>query len=100
MGPPRQLVRPACFKVMVPLLILFPAAVLAGQTCLLDDLSLAKYGYVLDMNAIKLRDMQGEWLRRHTPKRPVEKYAMYMGLTCTGGIIANQLNSSGVYAIL
>ena len=67
---------------------------------MLDDLSLAKYGYVLDMNAIKLRDMQGEWLRRHTPKRPVEKYAMYMGLTCTGGIIANQLNSSGVYAIL
>ena len=67
---------------------------------MLDDLSLAKYGYILDMNAIKLRDMKGEWMRKHTPKRPVEKYAMYMAITCTGAIEARQLNSSGVYAIL
>lgn len=67
---------------------------------LLDDLSRSKYGYVLDMNAIKLQTMSGEWLKRHTPKRPVEKYAMYMALTCTGAITARQLNSSGVYAIL
>jgi hypothetical protein len=68
---------------------------------MLDDLSRAKYGYVLDMNQIKLRPMAGgEWMKRHTPKRPVEKYAMYMALTCTGAISARQLNSSGVYAIL
>ena len=66
----------------------------------LDDLSRAKYGYILDMNQVKLRPMSGgEWMRRHTPKRPVEKYAMYMALTCTGAISARQLNSSGVYAI-
>jgi hypothetical protein len=52
------------------------------------------------MNQVKLRPMSGgEWMRRHTPKRPVEKYAMYMALTCTGAISARQLNSSGVYAI-
>ncbi len=68
---------------------------------MLDDLSRSKYGYVLDMNQIKLRPMAGgEWMKRHTPKRPVEKYAMYMALTCTGAISARQLNSSGVYAIL
>ena len=67
---------------------------------MLDDLSRAKYGYVLDMNQIKLRPMAGgEWLRRHTPKRPVEKYSMYMALTCTAAISARQLNSSGVYSI-
>ena len=55
---------------------------------MLDDLSLQKYGYVLDMNAIKLRDMKGEWMRKHTPKRLVEKYAMYMAITCTGALEA------------
>lgn len=67
----------------------------------LDDLGRQKYAYVLDMNQIQLRPMAGgEWMKRHTPKRPVEKYAMYMALTCTGAIGARQLNSSGVYAIL
>lgn len=65
---------------------------------LLDDLSRDKYCYVLDLNAIQLRDMSGEWMKRHTPRRPVEKYAMYMALTCTGAISARQLNSSGVYS--
>lgn len=67
---------------------------------MLDDLSRSKYGYVLDMSAIKLRDMPGEWMKKHVPMRPVEKYSMYMALTCTGAITARQLNSSGVYAIL
>lgn len=67
---------------------------------MLDDLSRSKYGYILDMNVIKLRPMTGEWMRKHTPKRPVEKYAMYMALTNTGAVQARQLNSSGVYSIL
>lgn len=67
---------------------------------LLDDLSRQKYAYVLDMNAIKLWKMEGEWMKNHTPARPPEKYVMYRALTCTGGILANRLNSSGVYAIL
>lgn len=65
---------------------------------LLDDLSRDKYAYVLDMNQIKLTTMNGEWMKKHTPRRPVEKYAMYMALTVTGAIKARQLNSSGVYS--
>ncbi len=67
---------------------------------MLDDLGYQKYGYILDMNAIQLRDMSGEWMKKHTPKRPVEKYAMYMAITNTGALTARQLNSSGVYAVL
>jgi len=66
---------------------------------LLDDLSRAKYGYVLDMSAIKLWQMEGEWMKNHTPARPPEKYVMYRAITCTGAILASQLSSSGVYSI-
>lgn len=65
----------------------------------LDDLGKAKYGYVLDMNAIKLRPMDGEDMKKHNPARPEDKYAIYQALTWTGGLIARQLNSSGVYSI-
>lgn len=67
---------------------------------LLDDLGRAKFGYVLDMNAIKLEAMEGEWLKPHTPARPVEKYVLYRALTATGALRANRLNTSGVYSIL
>lgn len=67
---------------------------------LLDDLSRAKYGYVLDMNAIYLHAMENEWMRDHFPARPPEKYVLYKSRTCTGAICANQLNTSGVYSIL
>lgn len=66
---------------------------------LLDDLSRAKYGYVLDMNAIRLWQMENEWMKSHTPARPPEKYVLYRALTCTGCICASQLNTSGVYSI-
>lgn len=67
---------------------------------LLDDLGYAKYGFVLDMNAIKLMPMQGEEWKIHTPARPAEKYVIYRAVTWTGGLLASRLNSSGVYSIL
>lgn len=67
---------------------------------LLDDLSRSKYGYVLDMNAIKLMPMENEEWKLHTPARPPEKYVLYRALTYTGALTANRLNTSGVYAIL
>jgi len=67
---------------------------------LLDDLSRAKYGYVLDMNAIKLRPMENEEWKLHSPARPPEKYVLYRALTYTGGLVADRLNTSGVYSIL
>ena len=66
---------------------------------LLDDLSYSKYGFVLDMNAIKLRPMENEEWKLHTPARPPEKYVLYRALTWTGGLTANRLNTSGVYSI-
>ena len=66
---------------------------------LLDDLSLEKHGFVLDMNAIRLQGMENEWMKSHTPARPAEKYVLYRALTCTGAICASQLNTSGRYSI-
>lgn len=67
---------------------------------LLDDIGQAKFGYVIDLNAIKLMPMDGEDWKVHTPARPPEKYVLYKAITWTGALIANRLNSSGVYAIL
>lgn len=69
-------------------------------TPILDDLSKAKYCYALDLDAIRLRPMTGEWEKMHTPARPPEKYVMYRAMTSTGGLIASQLNTSGVYSSL
>jgi len=66
---------------------------------LLDDLGRAKYLYVLDMKAIKLWKMENEWMIPHNPARPPEKYVLYRGLTATGAMCAQRLNSSGVYSI-
>lgn len=67
---------------------------------LLDDLGLQKYGFVLDMNAIKLWVMEGEDMKTHSPARPPEKYVLYRAVTLTGALCANRLNTSGVYSIL
>ena len=66
---------------------------------LLDDLGKSKYGYLLDMAAIKLWAMEGEWMKDHAPARPHDQYVMYRARTCTGGLCASQLNTSGVYSI-
>lgn len=66
---------------------------------LLDDLGKSKYAYLLDLNAIRLWAMEGEWMKSHEPARPAEKYVLYRARTCTAGLLANQLNTSGVYAI-
>lgn len=65
----------------------------------LDDLGRAKYGYVLDMSAIKLMPMEGEDMKKHNPARPEDRYVIYQAMTWTGGLIARQLNTSGVYSI-
>ena len=65
----------------------------------LDDLGLAKYLYVLDMNAIKLKVMEGEDMKMHSPARPADKYVLYRAKTWTGGLTCRQRNTSGVYSI-
>lgn len=63
----------------------------------LDDLGLSDRLYVLDMDAIKLMPMEGEENRTHNPARPYNQYALYRAMTWTGGLTAQQLNSSGTY---
>ena len=65
----------------------------------LDDEGLAKYLFVLDMNSIRLRPMEGEDMKRHSPARPENKYVLYRAKTWTGGLVCNQRNTSGVYSI-
>lgn len=65
----------------------------------LDDLGLSKYCYLIDHSSIYLYVMTGEDWKQHTPARPADKYVMYRALTWTGGLCAEQLNSSGVYSI-
>ena len=65
---------------------------------LLDDLGREEFCYVLDLNAIKLRPMENEEWKLHTPSRPPDRYVVYRALTYTGALTASQLNSSGVYS--
>lgn len=65
----------------------------------LDDLGLAKFGYVLDCSKIKLRDMDGEWEKLHNPARPPERYVLYRAVTDTAGLVCTQRNAQGVYSI-
>lgn len=65
----------------------------------LDDLGRSKYAYILDMDAIRLYKMSGEWRKQHSPARPPEKFVLYRSLTSTGQMIATRLNSSAVVQI-
>lgn len=65
----------------------------------LDDLSLAKYCYVLDTNQIFPMVMEGEDMKTHNPARPADQYVLYRAKTWTGGLVVRQRNTSGVYSI-
>lgn len=65
----------------------------------LDDLGLAKRMYDIDMARIKLMYMAGEKMKKANPARPYDRYVMYRGMTTTGVMCAQQLNTSGVYDI-
>ncbi len=63
----------------------------------LDDLGFNKRLYMLDMKAIKPKNMEGEFMKKHSPARPEDRYVMYRAVTLTGGLVINQRNTSGVY---
>lgn len=65
----------------------------------LDDLGLSKRMYAIDMRRIRLFYMEGERNKKANPPRPYDRYVMYKGLTSTAAMIAQQLNTSGVYDI-
>lgn len=65
----------------------------------MDDNSMSKFMYAIDMNAIRLMYMQGEKMKKANPARPYDRYVMYKALTTTGLMVARQLNTSGIYEI-
>jgi len=64
----------------------------------LDDLSLGDYCFVIDLNAFRLRPIEGEDKKQHTPARPYNQFAYHRSMTWKGALTARQLNSSGVYS--
>jgi hypothetical protein len=66
---------------------------------LMDDLSLQDQMFLIDHDAIRLWVMDGEDWKQHTPSRPAEKYVLYRAQTWTGGVVGEQLNSSGRYKL-
>lgn len=62
----------------------------------LDDLSKEKFCYFIDCNAIKLRPIEGEDMKRHNPARPHDKMVVYKSMTWAGGLSMNQANTSMV----
>lgn len=65
----------------------------------LDDLGLSDELWLIDHDAMRLYVMDGEEWKQHTPDRPPEKYVLYKAQTWTGGMVCNQLNSSGRYGL-
>lgn len=65
----------------------------------LDDEGESKRCYAIDTKNICPMVMMGEDLRRRSPVRPYDKYAIYRAFTWTGALIAKQRNSSGVYEV-
>jgi hypothetical protein len=65
----------------------------------LDDLSLSKRAYVIDMAGVKLSYMQGEKKKKCNPARPHDRFVMYQGVTTTAVMWTKRLRTSGVYDI-
>jgi hypothetical protein len=65
----------------------------------LDDMSRAKYLYVLDTRFIYPMAIAGESMRKHNPPRPEDRYVFYKAVTWVGGLVCSRRNVHGVYSI-
>lgn len=65
----------------------------------LDDLGYSKRLYIIDLDAIRLRPMEGEDWKQRKPTRPSNQYVLYRAKTWTGGMDCKRRNGSGVYEI-
>jgi hypothetical protein len=65
----------------------------------LDDLSKAKYAYVLDTRRIYPMVVSGEDMQKHSPARPENKYVFYRAITWVGGLVTDQRNAHAVFSI-
>jgi hypothetical protein len=65
----------------------------------LDDLGYADRLYVLDTKHIYPMAIEGESMKKHNPARPADKYVLYRAVTWVGGLVCDQRNCHGVYAL-
>lgn len=65
----------------------------------LDDLGFENRGYLIDLNAIKLGAVEGNDDVVTKPMRPTNKFVFQKGILFYGGLVADQLNTSGVFEI-
>ena len=65
----------------------------------LDDMNQEKDCYFIDTSNIILMPIEGEDMKRHYPARPHDKMVIYRSMTWAGGLVARQLNTSGVVSI-
>lgn len=65
----------------------------------LDDLGRTKYAYIWDSNHIFLNALEGDWKRVRNPARPYNQFVMHKSLTCTGNVMAKQLDGALVIEI-
>lgn len=65
----------------------------------LDDLGYSKRLYIIDLDAITLRPMEGEDWKQRNPTRPYAQYVMYRAKTWAGGLECKRRNGCGVYEI-
>lgn len=74
----------------------------------LDDLTDTELGvgnlginrcYLIDPNRLRLRPMEGEDMKRHSPARPEDQYVAYSAITYTGSMDMTQRNCHGVYQL-
>ena len=65
----------------------------------LDDLSLSKYGYLLDTTHLFPMVVSGENMKKHAPARPENKYVFYRAVTYAGALVARRRNVHEVFSI-
>lgn len=65
----------------------------------LDDIGRSKYGYLIDTRHLYPMVIDGEDFKNHAPARPENKYVFYRAKTYVGGLVCDQRNCHGVYAI-
>ena len=65
----------------------------------LDDLGHTKRCYLFDTRHIYLMKMEDEWRHTFTPARQYNQFVLYKSMTATGQMVAQQINSAGVYDI-
>jgi hypothetical protein len=65
----------------------------------LDDMGLSKRAYWIDSKMIALMCMEDEWMHKHTPARPENKFVIYRSITSTCQLVGKGFHSSLVIDI-